>query len=275
MRPDLDRPCRIMVAPNGARRTKADHPALPMTPVEVAATAAACREAGADSIHLHARDGKGRHTLAKHVYDSYMTHVRRAVGSSMRIQITTEAVGRYTPAQQMQAVRDIRPDEVSLAIREIIPDEAHESEAAAFLAWLHEREIEPQFILYSPDEIRRFHDLCRRGIVAGDAPSVIFVLGRYLDAGEAVEPRALMDYLAAYESSGIGAPTGRWMVCAFGREETACLTMSACLGGDIRVGFENSLWLGNGRIAESNEAKVDEIRQLVDSVGRARFARSA
>ncbi|MEZ5823869.1 MAG: 3-keto-5-aminohexanoate cleavage protein [Geminicoccaceae bacterium] len=271
MRPDLDRPCRIMVAPNGARRTKKDHPALPMNPVEVAATAAACHEAGADSIHLHARDGKGRHTLARHIYESYITHVRRAAGPSLRIQITTEAVGHYTPEQQMQAVRDIRPDEVSLAMREIIPDEALEKPAAEFLEWLRKSDIEPQYILYSPEEVRRFAELRRRGVVPGDAPSVLFVLGRYLEAGEVVEPRALMDFVAAHDARSADWKNGRWMVCAFGKEETACLAMSACLGGDIRVGFENSLWLGNGSIAPSNEAKVDEIRRLVDSLGRARY----
>ena len=56
-------PCLIMVAPNGARKTKADHPALPITPAELAATASACLEAGAAAIHLHVRDRDGGHTL--------------------------------------------------------------------------------------------------------------------------------------------------------------------------------------------------------------------
>ena len=46
----------IAVAPNGARRTKADHPRLPMTPAEIAREAAAAREAGAAMLHLHIRD---------------------------------------------------------------------------------------------------------------------------------------------------------------------------------------------------------------------------
>ncbi|MEZ5835307.1 MAG: 3-keto-5-aminohexanoate cleavage protein [Geminicoccaceae bacterium] len=268
MRPDLDRPCRIMVAPNGARLTKRDHPALPMTPVEMASTAAACLEAGADSIHLHARDGRGEHTLARHIYETYILHVRRAVGDAMRIQITTEAAGKYTPEQQMDAVRTLCPDEVSLALREIIPNDAATSTVASFLLWMKQRGIEPQFILYDPDDIRRFNVLRARGIIPFDDPSVIFVLGRYLEAGQVVEPRALLEYLAAHDGRG------RWMVCAFGKEETACLTAAACLGGDIRVGFENSLWLGNGELAADNQTKVDEICRLVDSVGRIRHRRT-
>jgi uncharacterized protein (DUF849 family) len=50
----------LAVAPNGARKTKADHPALPMTPEEIAMTAAACHEAGAAMIHLHVRDPDGQ-----------------------------------------------------------------------------------------------------------------------------------------------------------------------------------------------------------------------
>ena len=265
MRPDLDRPCLIMVAPNGARRQKADHPALPLTPVEAAATAAACLDAGADAIHLHARDGKGRHTLARHIYESFILAVRRAVGERMLIQVTTEAVGRYAPEEQMEMVRKLRPEAVSLALREILPDGVHEGAAAEFLAWVEKAGIAPQYILYTPEEVARFHALRRRGVVPGDAPSVLFVLGRYLEKGSVVEPRALLDFLAAHEGPG------RWMVCAFGKEETACLATAASLGGDIRVGFENSFWLGNGDLAPSNEAKVDEIRSLLDSIGRARY----
>ncbi|NBB83711.1 MAG: hypothetical protein GVY28_09935, partial [Alphaproteobacteria bacterium] len=56
-------PCLLMVAPNGARKTKADHPALPIGPAELAATAVACRDAGAAAIHLHVRDEAGGHSL--------------------------------------------------------------------------------------------------------------------------------------------------------------------------------------------------------------------
>ena len=53
----------LMVAPNGARKSSADHPGLPITVDAIAAEAAACREAGAQALHLHVRDDAGRHTL--------------------------------------------------------------------------------------------------------------------------------------------------------------------------------------------------------------------
>lgn len=267
MRPDLDRPCRIMVAPNGARRGKADHPALPISPEEVAAAAVACRDAGATGIHLHARDGQGVHTLSPVIYASYIQAIRRALGPEFFLQVTTEAVGRYTPAQQMAAIRglQLRPDGVSLALRELVPDAAHEADAQRFFGWLAAERITAQVILYEPEDVRRFHELRRRRVIPEAVTDVLFVLGRYLEAGTVVEPRALLGFLEAHES---GTP---WMVCAFGREETACLALAAALGGDLRVGFENALWHGDGRLAADNAERVAEIAAVLDRLGRVRL----
>jgi len=267
MRPDLDRPCRILVAPNGARRGKGDHPALPVSPEEVAATAAACRDAGATGIHLHARDGKGAHTLSPVIYASYIQAVRRQAGPGFFVQVTTEAVGRYTPEQQMAAIQGLklRPDGVSLALRELVPDQAHEAEAADFFAWLLAHGMAPQVILYTADEVRRFQALRAKGVIPAAMDDVLFVLGRYLEPGSLVEPRALLAFLGVHE------PATPWMVCAFGREETACLALAAALGGDLRVGFENALEHGDGRTAADNAERVAEIAGLVDRLGRARL----
>ncbi len=54
---------RVMVAPNGARRTKADHPRLPVAVDEIVSEAKACLEAGATALHAHVRDDQGRHSL--------------------------------------------------------------------------------------------------------------------------------------------------------------------------------------------------------------------
>src|SRR3546814_7478658 len=101
---ELARPFAIAVAPNGARRTRADPPRLPMTAAEIARDAAEAREAGAAMIHLHVRDGDGRHTLDAGLYRDATAAVRRAVGDGLVVQITTEAVGRYPPAEQMAEI---------------------------------------------------------------------------------------------------------------------------------------------------------------------------
>jgi uncharacterized protein (DUF849 family) len=255
-----------MVAPNGARKGKGDHPALPITPAEVAATAAACRAAGATAIHLHARDKSGAHTLDPLIYARYIEAVRDAVGGGLFLQVTTEAVGRYTAAEQMAAVQalPLRPDGVSLALRELVPEGGDHGAVRDFFAWLIESGIEPQLILYDPAEQDRLAALRAAGVVPPTLRHVLFVLGRYLAPGETVEPRALLGFLDRHQAQD------PWMVCAFGREETACLAVAAALGGDLRVGFENSTQHGDGRVAADNAERVAAIAELVDRLGRVR-----
>ena len=94
--PELAAPCILMVAPNGARRTRADHPKLPLSAEEIAAEAPAWRMAGAAALHLHARDAEGRHSIEPELYRRYLDLVERATGGALPVQVTTEAAGRYT-----------------------------------------------------------------------------------------------------------------------------------------------------------------------------------
>ena len=119
--PDLTSlPLMISVAPTGARKSKETHPGLPITPDEIAETALACQDAGASMIHLHVRDQEGRHSIDVGAYRDASEAVRDAVGDGLIIQVTSEAVGRFSPAEQMAMVRSLRPEAVSLAIRELV-----------------------------------------------------------------------------------------------------------------------------------------------------------
>lgn len=103
-----------MVAPNGARRTKLDHPALPLTSREIADEARACAAAGATAIHLHVRDEHGGHTLDVDRYNDAIAAVRQVTGSDLVIQISTESVGRFSVREQMDCVRALRPPAIRL-----------------------------------------------------------------------------------------------------------------------------------------------------------------
>jgi uncharacterized protein (DUF849 family) len=240
----------VAVAPNGARRSKADHPQVPITAEEIAATARECMAAGAVMLHLHVRDVHGRHTLHADAYREAMIAIHDAVGDALVIQVSTEAVSRYKPAEQMALVRELRPEAVSLAIRELIPDAAAEKEAAAFLNWCRREGITTQYIIYDAPDARRFADLRARGIVQGAHPFRIFVLGRYASSTGA-KPSELIPFLASDLEAG-----DPWMVCAFGVRELACAVTAAALGGHVRVGFENNLYLPDGSLAESNAELV-------------------
>ncbi|WP_119459106.1 3-keto-5-aminohexanoate cleavage protein [Rhodospirillaceae bacterium SYSU D60014] len=259
--PEAEAPLILAVAPNGARKTKADHPALPMTADEIAETAVACQAAGAAMIHLHVRDREGRHSLDPDIYRETIDAIRRRLGDGLIVQVTTEAVGRYGPAEQMAAVRAIRPEAVSLAIKEIIPDAAAEPVATDFLAWLARERIAPQYILYSAEELRRFEDLRRRGIVPGERPFVLFVLGRYTP-GQRSTPGDLLPFLNPLPVDIV------WAVCAFGARETACALTAAGLGGHARVGFENNMKLADGSIASDNAALVAQLAAGTAVLGR-------
>jgi uncharacterized protein (DUF849 family) len=259
---DIDAPLILAVAPNGARKTKADHPAMPVTAGECARTAAACREAGASMIHLHVRDADEKHSLDAGAYTDAIAAVRREAGDAMIIQMTTEAVGIYQPDEQMAAVRAVRPEAVSMAIRELCPDQEAVGAFAAFLSWLKTENISPQFILYSPEDCERFADLCRLGVVPYDRPFILNVLGRYAPDQRSV-PANLLPFLQAD-----GGPPLDWAICAFGARECACALTAAALGGHARVGFENNIFLADGSVAPDNAALVGQIADGAKLLGR-------
>jgi uncharacterized protein (DUF849 family) len=254
-------PFIIGVAPNGARKTKADHPALPMTADEIARDAAACHAAGAAMIHLHIRDKAGKHLLDAEAFRAATAAIRREAGDDLIVQITTESVGIYLPGYQMAMVREARPEACSVAIREIVPGPPAEREAAAFFAWMAKEGVAPQYILYTADEVRRFADLRQRGVIPGTAPFVLYVLGRY-SANQTSDPLDLAPFLAA-------APRDwHWAVCAFGAKEGTVALTAAVLGGHSRVGFENNLRLGDGSVAPGNAALVEQARRNAAAIGR-------
>lgn len=262
--PDGAVPLIIAVAPNGARKTKADHPKLPMTAEEIGRVAASCAEAGAAMIHLHVRADDGTHSLNADRYRDAIAAVRREAGSEMIVQVTSEAVGVYSVDAQRAMVRDVRPEAVSLAIRELCPSEVEEAEFADLTRWMAAESVAPQYILYDAADVARFADLRRRGVLGGEAPFVLFVLGRY-SKGQTSEPPDLLEFLRAAEREALDGP---WAMCAFGPKEAACGLTAAALGGHCRVGFENNLALANGGVAPDNAALVAQIADNVVLAGR-------
>ena len=247
-----------MVAPNGARRGKADHPALPVTIPETVATAVACHAAGAGAIHAHVRDAEGHHVLDAGCYRELIAELDRVV-PEMIVQITTEAVGRYSPAEQRAVVDEVVPAAVSMALREMIADAGDEAEATRFYKRCRERDIAVQHILYERAEVARLGGLIDTGVVPGDRLSVIYVLGRYA-ANQQSDPADLAGFL---EAAAAHLPTEPdWMVCAFGVSETAVLGAALAAGGKVRVGFENSLWHADGSLARDNAERVAAIAAL-------------
>jgi uncharacterized protein (DUF849 family) len=254
-----------MVAPNGARRTKADHPALPMTAAELADTAAACLAAGAAAMHVHVRDEAGAHVLDAGRYAEAIAAIRDRTDGQMLVQVTTEAVGRYSPSEQIDLVRRLHPAAVSVALREILG--AGETAASAFFSWAAGEGISVQHILYDGADLDRFAERHHRGDLGDIArPQLLFVLGRYAPDQES-RPEDLDVFLHGLERHGLSA-SAVWSVCAFGRGETSALAAALALGGHVRVGFENSLWNADGQIARDNADRVAAIAAVARTTGR-------
>jgi 3-keto-5-aminohexanoate cleavage enzyme len=253
----------IAVAPNGGRKTKADHPALPLSADELARTAAECLERGASMIHLHVRDANGGHCLDPDAYRAVIARICQEVGDRLVIQITSESLGLFTPSEQRAAVIEANPEAVSLSLRELAPEKTDEKAFGAFLGKLKQMRIWPQIILYHPHDAERLGAMRKHGLVPFDRLSVLYVLGRFALTRTAI-PRDLLPFIAPdmprFES---------WSVCAFGRREAACVTAAALLGGHGRVGFENNVALPNGARAASNAELVGAAVGALEAVGLA------
>ena len=254
------RPVPIGVAPNGARRTRRDHEALPITPDELAACAEACVAAGASWFHVHVRDDEGGHTLDPGRYRAAFAAIRERVGKDLVLQMTTEAVGRYSPPEQMAAVEAVQPEAVSIAVRELLADEALLPRVGAFLEQLRRAGTAVQFIVYDPADLQRLVAMHAPGGPLRGCPEVLFVLGSYA-LRRAGHPLELLPMLAVLP------PHWNWSVCAFGATELACLSAAATLGGGVRLGFENNVQLPDGSPAPDNAVQVIRMAHTLDVMG--------
>ncbi len=242
----------IMAAPNGVRRTKADHPAVPVSIPETVETAVACCSAGADALHLHVRDAQGGHSLDTGLYREAMAELERAL-PGLPVQVTTESGGIYEVPEQLALVEDLQPRWISLALREAARDPELADRLYAAAAGMG---TEIQHIVFDADDSALLKHLQGRGVIAEDC-SVILVLGRYsLDMNS--DPDDLPPLLLALP------PVGKWMLCAFGPNEHASLLKAISMGGDVRIGFENSFLQPDGTPWPDNPSSVAALVAALD-----------
>lgn len=236
----------LMVAPNGARKQKSDHPDLPITIQETAQTARTCFLSGADTLHLHIRTEDGGHSLDPEHYIDAISAVRETV-PDMPIQITTESGGVFDVGAQFNCLKKVTPAAASISIREIARNTALAAHVYNFCA---EANTTVQHILYAPNDVALLADWYARGWVPRHMNSVIYVLGHYQPQVLA-RPEHLPAFLDAAEHLSLD-----WAICAFGQHELACAKAALQLGGDIRIGFENNIQLPDGSPAKDNAQTV-------------------
>jgi len=249
---------KLMVAPNGARPMKKDHPLVPVTIDEIVETAKACFAAGAGGVHFHLRDNNGQHILDSDMCLKALEKLQKNV-PEMHLQITTEAVGRYSPDTMRKLAYEVSPPGISIGIKEMIPSRIPTDEDIKLYKSLTESGTKIQHICYEPEDIDLLSDLLEKSNISKDGTWCLFVIGHY--SGKISDPKKIPLFIKKLKSRNLNAD---WAVCAFGKEEVVCLEAATKLGGKIRVGFENSMLLPNGEISPSNEYKVKTINKLLN-----------
>jgi len=243
-------PFIVMCAPNGARRTQQDHPRLPITPAELADCASEVMVAGASILHLHVRDEHQHHSLDVDHYRRAIDAITDRVGDGLVIQVTSEAVGRYSRREQMVMVKKLKPEAVSLALRELAPEGTGPTEMQDFFNWMHDHNICPQIILYDETDFQRYKLFQELGVF-GDMPKfLLFVVKKPQPARE--DPEFSSTMFKQFPPK----ITNHWAACCFGKDEHNLATFCAQSHGHVRVGFENNLWRPDGTLASNNAELV-------------------
>ena len=247
-----------MVAPNGARPTKKDHAAVPMSLNEIVNTGKACFEAGAEAIHFHTRNDKGEHVLDSGLCKETLSELQKKV-PKMHLQITTEAIGKYSPEEMRKLAYEVMPPGISIGIREMIPSRNPSNEDIKIYQKLIETGTKIQHICYEPEDIDLLSNLLNKSKISKDGVWCMFVIGHY--SGKISDPKKISLFIEKLKENEFNAD---WAVCAFSKEEISCLKTAINLGGKIRVGFENSFLMPDGSIAPNNETKVKAANNLFD-----------
>ena len=246
----------LMVAPNGARPMKKDHSKVPMTIPEIVKTGQACYNSGADAIHFHIRNENGQHILDSGLCKEALSELHKKV-PKIHLQITTEAVGKYSPFEMQKLAYEVLPPGISIAVREMIPSRKPGSEDIKIYQKLYEAGTKVQHICYEPEDLDLLSDVLKKSKLLDTRVWCMFTIGHY--SGKVSDPKKIPLFLKKVKDHNIIAD---WAVCAFSKEEISCLKTAIKLGGKIRVGFENSLLMPDGSIAPDNETKVKAVKIL-------------
>ena len=166
---------KIMIAPNGARPKKKDHNEVPVTINEIVETAKLCFEEGAEGIHFHLRDEKGDHILNSEMCSKALNDLQLSV-PNMHLQVTTEAVGRYSPAEMRKLAYEVAPPGISIGIREMIPSRIPSEEDVKLYQSLTENGTKIQHICYEPEDLDLLSNLLDKGKISKDGTWCLFAV---------------------------------------------------------------------------------------------------
>jgi len=268
----------VTCALTGAQQGKEANPNLPEQPDEVVEQGLAAWRAGAAVLHIHARDATGRATADVDVFRRIVTGLREA-GCDALLNLTTGgAVAGLPLAERIRVVPELEPDIASFSVgggcllgrwdettggwvgdRFVSLFSSHaEMESAA--RTFQEHGVKPELEVYHSGMLNNIDALLERGVL--DKPLLVnFVTGI---PGEAIAP-TVRNLSFLVESL---PPGSNWLVSAIGaRNHFRLLGAVVAMGGHVRVGLEDNVYLSPGRLAHSNAELVAKAVRLIVELG--------
>ena len=263
---------------------------LPVTPEEIAQQSIDAANAGASILHLHARDPEnGRPTSDPEIFNKFLPVIKDATNAV--INITTGGGLQMTVDQRLEAPLQFKPEMCSLNMGSM--NFALFPAASKFSNWKHE--WEKPFLEASEDFIFRntFGDVRKIVKILGDECGTkfehecydighLYNLAHFVDAGIIKPPFLIQSIFGVL--GGIGPEMDNvvfmkqtadrlfgdnyiWSVLAAGRFQIPFVTQAAMMGGNVRVGLEDSIYLGKGVLAKSNAEQVIKIKKILEELG--------
>jgi uncharacterized protein (DUF849 family) len=280
----------ITCAVTGSIHTPTMSPYLPITPDQIAEDAVGAAQAGAAILHLHARDPKdGRPTPDPDVFMQFLPKIRERTDAV--INITTGGAGTMTLDERLAAPLRVKPEMCSLNMGSMNFGLYHMM--ARYTTWQYD--WEPEYLEGSRDRIFKntFKDIERILKELGEGCGTrfefecydvghLYTLAHFLDRGLVKPPLFVQTIFGILGGIGpdpenlahmrtiadklFGRETYEWSILGAGRHQMNLITMGAVMGGNVRVGLEDSLYAGKGRLAADNAEQVQKIRAILEAL---------
>ena len=262
----LKRKVPIVLAPTGMVPTRAMTPHVPLTPKEIARDVEAAAAIGITSVHLHARDDEGAPTWHREVYAAIVGEVRSRVPD---VLINVSTSGRTWTELERRADclaldDDLKPDLASLTLSSLnfltqasvnAPDTIR-----GLASIMRERGIVPELELFDLGMVNFAHVLLKEGLVPpGSVANLFFGNVAGMQAG-AAEIGLAVERL----------PEGMlWAGAGLGDFQLTAQAMSIAMGGGVRVGLEDGIYLDRAReTLATNAGLVERVHRLMEIHGR-------
>jgi len=281
----------ITCAITGSIHTPSMSPHLPITAQEIADAAIEAAEAGAAIVHLHARDPRdGRPDQRPEAFAPFLQVIKQRSGCV--VNITTGGAPTMTVEERVKPAATFKPEVASLNMGSmnfgLFPMLARTKEfkydwEKPYLEGSRERIFKNTFA-----DIEYILRTCagngtRFEIECYDIGH-LYTLAHFVDRGLVNPPFFVQSVFGIL--GGIGphpedvahmrrtadrlfGDAYRWSVLGAGRNQLPIAAMSAAMGGNVRVGMEDSLWIGPGKLAKSNAEQVRAVRQIIEGLGLA------